>query len=58
MISPYTFILCQNILSLILHRAHDEVAIKGVKVCEHSSLNNHLLFADYSSRPVLYHAGN
>lgn len=45
-LSPYIFILFQNILSLALLKAQDEGTIKGIRIAKNCSLVNHLLFAD------------
>ena len=47
-LSPYIFILCQNILSILLEEVENGNKIKGIKISMGSPLLCHLLFTDDS----------
>lgn len=44
-LSLYIFILCQNILSLMLLKAQEDEEIKGIHITRSSPSLNHLFFA-------------
>ncbi|XP_059668809.1 uncharacterized protein LOC132313890 [Cornus florida] len=47
-LSPYLFLLCTEGLSTLLHRAHHQNLISGLKLSRYNSPITHLLFADDS----------
>ncbi|XP_074283027.1 uncharacterized protein LOC141607574 [Silene latifolia] len=47
-ISPYLFILCMEILSLMITKAESKGLIEGIKLSRHSPAISHLLYADDS----------
>lgn len=45
-LSPYLFIICQNVLSCMIAKAEEAGWLKGVKISRNNVPINHMLFAD------------